>query len=134
MPKTESFEVTFDGEGQTTLTGTLEGVIVQARRMAGDGWNEVESTLWVDVEIRDVDGDVRRVMTVAVHPDAPACDNGRLEHAWRDTGLQGHGGGVIYRERCKHCGVMRVTDTWATRPDNGMQGLRSVRYIAAEAE
>ena len=45
--------------------------------------------------------------------------------------MQGHGGGVIIREVCAHCGAYQVTDTWAERSDTGEQGLRSVKYLEA---
>ncbi|MFK5173569.1 hypothetical protein ACI3QN_13730, partial [Propionibacterium freudenreichii] len=64
--------------------------------------------------------------TTTIHPDAPACVSGH-EHDWQspyrivggdrtNPGVRGHGGGVITREICVHCGAERVTDTWATRP------------------
>jgi hypothetical protein len=44
----------------------------------------------------------------------------------------GHGGGVIIREVCAHCGKYRVTDTWAQRMDTGAQGLEAVEYREAD--
>ncbi len=79
--------------------------------------------------------------TLKLHPAAPDCAEGH-EHDWQspyeivggirdNPGVWGHGGGVIYREVCAHCGAYKITDTWATRPDNGVQGLTSVCYEPA---
>lgn len=81
-------------------------------------------------------------ITVAIDPPEPECrtraDGAWVthpEHDWQDDGtegfanvVRGNGGGVIMQYRCAHCGLVRVVDTWATRPDNGQQGLTSVRY------
>jgi len=40
----------------------------------------------------------------------------------------GHGGGVSILEVCALTGWYRVTDTWATCPATGEQGLESVSY------
>ncbi len=68
-----------------------------------------------------VDESTIEELTVCGHPEAPRCkDDG--EHDWRrpieivggleeNPGVVGHGGGVIIREVCSHCGVYRVTDT-----------------------
>ena len=63
----------------------------------------------------------RETHKVVLHPDAPVCT--QEEHAWcsphevvggieQSPGVSGHGGGVIIREVCRHCGCYRVTDTW----------------------
>lgn len=95
----------------------------------------IESILGTE-EQRD---DARRIKeTVAIDPDEPKCKRGH-EHEWcaplevvggipENPGVWGHGGGVLIHEVCRHCGWYRTTDTWATRPDNGAQGLRSVEY------
>jgi hypothetical protein len=46
-------------------------------------------------------------------------------------GVVGHGGGVRITEVCRHCGVRRITDTWATNPCDGTQGYECVEYHAA---
>lgn len=81
-------------------------------------------------------------VTVRIDPEEPEC-SATDGHDWRsphsvvggvkeNPGVWGHGGGVIITEVCRHCGVYRVTDTWATRPDTGDQGLRSVEYRPAD--
>ena len=47
-----------------------------------------------------------------------------------NPGVWGHGGGVVYHEVCAHCGALKTVDTWAQNPENGVQGLTSVRYWA----
>lgn len=67
------------------------------------------------------------------------------EHVWarpfevvggikENPGVWGHGGGAVYREVCKHCGMYRVTNTWAQDPVDGEQGLTSVTYEHADDE
>lgn len=109
-----------------------------ARERAREGWEPCEETWWLDIEIlcpvtREAEGTV----TVQIDPTEPTCTE--ATHDWEDDGMPGfgavvtgHGGGVILRERCRHCGCTRTTDTWAQRMDTGEQGLRSVSYAAAE--
>lgn len=72
----------------------------------------------------------------------PECRSGH-EHDWRspysvlggireNPGVWGHGAGAIIREICSHCGVYRVTDTWAQDLETGEQGLTSIRYEDAD--
>jgi hypothetical protein len=35
---------------------------------------------------------------------------------------------VIIHEVCVACGLKKITDTWAQNPEDGTQGLTSVRY------
>lgn len=74
---------------------------------------------------------------VELPPVEPDCSE--EEHEWvspydvvgglkENPGVWGKGGGVIYNEVCKHCGCLKVTDTWAQNPTNGVQGLTSVRF------
>lgn len=68
------------------------------------------------------------------------CDTG---HEWctpyevlggikENPGCWGHGGGVRYREVCRHCGSYMTVDTWAQDPETGEQGLKSVSYEPAD--
>ena len=68
-----------------------------------------------------VDESTIEEFTMCIHPEPPKCKDG-AEHDWRrpieivggleeNPGVVGHGGGVIIREVCSHCGVYRVTDT-----------------------
>lgn len=89
------------------------------------------STFWVEVEARrlDEDGDVIELASksVQVDPAEPACSAAEA-HAWEQVGLRGSGGGVEVTDRCRHCGVECIVDTWAQNPVNGEQGLRSTTY------
>ena len=126
------------GDGATVRLGrtTLEAARRTVERQARADACETDGTVWIDAELLDARGDVVDSLTIAVDPREPDCDettNG--EHDWRDDGatgfgdvVRGNGGGVICASRCKLCGLRRVTDTWATRPDTGEQGLTSVRY------
>ncbi|HXI78815.1 MAG TPA: hypothetical protein VNH21_16885 [Steroidobacteraceae bacterium] len=72
----------------------------------------------------------------------PDCTAGK-EHDWRtphsvvggvreNPGVEGHGGGVIIRDVCSHCGMYRITDTWAQDPQTGEQGLEETTYEDAD--
>lgn len=75
----------------------------------------------------------------------PVCRKGADgAHDWRaphalvggikdNPGVYGHGGGVIIREVCGHCGLYRVLNTWDSHPENGSV-IETVRYEDADAE
>jgi hypothetical protein len=101
-------------------------------------YNEIESTIWVEVCARCEETDEEDSATVALDPDPPECESDR-NHDWQsphailggleeNPGVWGHGGGVIMQEVCTHCGCGKTTDTWAQNPENGIQGLTSVSY------
>lgn len=131
-------------EGEFGVTLDIEAETLADAREAAHDWaregdyNEPESTIWVDTQILDENNDIVATVTTAIDPEAPDCEPG-AEHDWQspielvggikeNPGVWGHGGGVIIAEACMHCGCKRVTDTWAQRPDNGEQGLTSVKY------
>jgi hypothetical protein len=80
-------------------------------------------------------------VTVAVQPPEPDCadDRGHRWHAPHELvggleenpGVWGHGGGVISKDVCRFCGVVRTVDTWAQDPETGEQGLESYSYEVA---
>lgn len=85
----------------------------------------------------------RESITIDVDPDAPECSES--EHDWQspfsvlggceeNPGVWGHGGSVIIRSVCAHCGVYRVTDGWAQNRETGEQGLESVTYEHADSD
>lgn len=128
-----------DGSGvreEITASSMAEAVaMAQDRAEIGDWGND--KTVWVRAQVIDVDGSTTTVNTT-VHPDEPECVEGE-EHDWcsdheivggieENPGVWGHGGGVIITEACRRCGCARVTDTWATDPCTGEQGLTSVSY------
>jgi hypothetical protein len=135
-----------DGERVTATRADAESRLEDASR---EGWGAVDETMWVRNHARLIDpatdepiDDGEISVTVQVDPEEPACAD-EHEHDWRsphpvlggcesNPGVWGHGGGVIIREVCAHCGAYRVTDTWAQDPGTGEQGLTSVAYEDAD--
>lgn len=85
--------------------------------------------------------EIRLSAEITIQPDAPECADGH-EHSWAapfsvlggiedNPGVWGHGGGVILRRVCRHCGTYKVVDTWATNPSNGTP-MESVTYEDAD--
>lgn len=108
----------------------------QAREWIREGaYGDIDRTTWCDaylyLETQPTRDRYERpahyeTVTVAIAPDEPACTEN--DHEWGDGPVQGHGGGIVYTSRCAHCRLERTTDTWATRQDNGVQGLDSISY------
>lgn len=125
------------------VAGDIDAAVARAHEWATEGdYGEVTSTVWVDVAVYEVEDGYEdtciKTVTAEVDPDEPGCEDG-LNHDWRapyalvggvkeNPGVRGHGGGVISTEVCVCCGCERVVDTWAQRPDNGVQGLTSTEY------
>ena len=103
-------------------------------------WGDASGTTWVLVYTwrRGVrlteDGQLvwstteREAHKIAIEPDEPGCDDGE-NHEWEETGVQGHGGGVVIHETCTKCALERTTNTWAQDPTDGEDGLTSIRYV-----
>lgn len=112
-------------------------------------YNDFETTQWFDVRVwrrgfvLDEDNDVielevdSETITVEVHPPEPDCEQD--DHDWQrphsvvggveeNPGVWGSGGGVKITEVCRHCGHYKTTNTYATNPANGKQGLTSIAY------
>ena len=88
-------------------------------------------------EVPDWIGDPDHGMELTVHPQEPPCperldedepDPPEGKHDWQDGQAYGHGGGVVWTDTCKRCGLERTTDTWGQRPDTGSQPHRTIRY------
>jgi hypothetical protein len=130
---------------------SLDAAIEQLRDwMSGAEFDASGGTVWYDAELyeigEDADGDettewVHRE-TMAFEPAEPDCTH-TDGHDWQspyavlgglkeNPGVSGHGGGVIIRECCAHCGRYKVRDTWAQRTDTGEQGLESLEYEDAD--
>lgn len=132
-----SYEVEYEG-----LTASEA-----AQKYVDEGsWGENASTVWVSVLSyrKDSDGDIydQEDHTIAIDPQEPDCVVGE-EHDWRapfsllgglkeNPGVHGHGGGVICKEVCAHCGAYKITDSWAQNPETGEQGLDSIEYQDAD--
>lgn len=127
----------------------------EAARLYVDGgdWGEPEETSWVKVYtwrrvlVLEEDGTTtelcmdRDSYSVAIEPDEPECTED--EHDWDDPhdvvggcesnpGVYCHGGGVVMRYVCAHCGRYMVIDTWAQDRTTGQQGLRGTSYEDAD--
>ena len=109
---------------------------------SGD-WCDDGTVTYVDVKVTCDDG-TDDCQTIVIQPEAPSCADGH-EHDWHsphevvggstdNPGVQGHGGGVLIHEVCRHCGAHRHTDTWAQRRDTGEQGFREVTYSEPDEE
>jgi len=138
-----------DSQTETEIeAASLAEARTRAKEWAREGDYDAEcfdsGTIWIEVQIIAVDADgdetIETVVTVALDPEAPECYEGG-EHEWsspfeivggikENPGVWGHGGGVVISEVCLLCGCKKTTDTWATNPDNGEQGLTSVQYEA----
>lgn len=105
----------------------------------GDG----RSTTWIVIYAQcALDRTDRASTTLEIDPEAPDCEDGH-EHEWEspvevvgglaeNPGVYGHGGGVIMRCVCRHCGAYRVVDTWAQNRSTGEQGLTATSYEDAD--
>jgi hypothetical protein len=104
----------------------------QAREWAeGYGPNEGPQTTWITVHIfSEADDTCLASLTVVLDPEEPECTSPD-GHEWIDQGVQGHGGGIISTEACRHCACTKTVVTWATNPATGEQGLTSTRYELA---
>lgn len=79
-------------------------------------------------------------ITVA-EPEEPECS--AKEHDWcspfellggceENPGVMCHGGGIISKKCCSHCGIYQITDTWAQDHETGEEGLRETTYESAD--
>lgn len=120
----------------------------------GDWGDDPGETRWIRVDVWrvavgiDSDGNLvearvdEDAVTVTIEPPVPDCEDGE-EHDWasdhdvvggieENPGVWGSGGGVRMVRHCRRCGCGEHTDTWATDPNTGEQGLTSVRYVPGE--
>ncbi|WP_146152102.1 hypothetical protein [Ahniella affigens] len=120
----------------------------------GDWGNDRSKTTWVKVCVWRRAFDVSQLCEVInerdeedqhkieIEPEVPECEDGKV-HEWvtpysvlgglrENPGVWGHGGGVVAKEICRHCGVYQITDTWAQDPEDGEQGLTSTEYKDAD--
>jgi len=141
-----TWQLTEEGEGYDTEKA---GSAAEALDIARDnvdrdnyGYSNDQRTLYVDVRVNCEATGEEAEATVALEPDEPECGE-REGHDWKspwsvlgglkeNPGAWGHGGGVVVKEVCAHCGRYRVTDTWAQRRDTGVQGLTEVKYEDAD--
>jgi hypothetical protein len=125
-----------DGVEETVEAEGLEEAKKLAREMLREGdWQLDNETCWPSATIyAEEDGEWVEVAEtyITVHPPEPGCaedEEGEMDHDWVDSDTQLHGGGVVVTEVCRHCGVVRVRDTWS-------DGTRreSITYRESDAE
>lgn len=133
-----------DGECYATVTAEDRADALQQAVDNVDRDNyDAEGTIWIDVIVRNTLTGESDSETVQLDEPEPECVEDA--HDWRspysvlggmkeNPGVWGNGGGVISKTVCAHCGMYRVTDTWAQRHDTGEQGLTSVSYEPADDE
>lgn len=135
-----------DGNAEIEIEASCAGEAAQEYVDGGD-WGDGSETIWVNVYVQEVDEDGEEIgerdsITITIDATEPDCQDGE-DHDWRspygvlggvkeNPGVWGHGGGVVIKEVCAHCGRYRVTDTWAQNPETGEQGLDSVEYRDAD--
>ena len=109
----------------------MDEAVEAAEEWCNEGsWDQDKQTVWVGLNVRNLETDESRRITVTMEPNEPKCTE--PEHAWADYRVHGHGGGVICTDTCSHCGIVRKVDTWAQNPETGEQGLHSTEYSRDE--
>lgn len=104
--------------------------------------DDESGTTWIDIHVRDMLTEEMASTVMEIDPSEPECIEGE-EHDWRspysvlgglkeNPGVWGHGGGIIIKTVCAHCGAYKIDDSWAQNPENGEQGLDSVEYHAPD--
>ena len=147
----ETVEVTLDDvylvgdqySGQMTIRADSPDDAIDEYLDGGDCTPDEGGTVWYTITAYDRNGE-RSERKVSFDPPEPQCTDGH-SHDWaspieivggleENPGVHGHGGGVIVHEVCAHCGLHKYTDTWATDPSDGEQGLTSVEYRRDDEE
>lgn len=122
-----------NGDAEMYYPDAESGLEAAEEYVADGEWGEITSTEWVSVQTwRICDGEriEEEIHKVTLEPGEPDCVE--LEnHEWFFSSFYGHGGGVVEKEICSHCGVIRISDSWAQDSYDGEQGLRSVEYREA---
>jgi len=121
-----------------TLASSAEQALDLAREnFARDNYADDEGTLWIDLVVTCDETDECESVTIQSDAVEPPCTE--AAHDWQrpyklvggskeNPGVWANGGGLIFKDVCLHCGCKKVTDTWASRPDNGRQGYTAVSY------
>lgn len=120
-----------------------DALAVAVRNFNSDAYpmGEGSETTWIDIQVCDMLTEETASTEMEIDPPEPECTEG--EHDWRspysvlgglreNPGVWGHGAGVIIKTVCAHCGAYMIRDTWAQRPDNGVEGYESVAYQPAD--
>lgn len=143
MDESNQWDLIEDGAAFATVEAhDIESALALAADSVDPANYETDQTMWVRVYARNRVTGEHDSVRVQVDPIEPPCVRGN-SHDWRDPlsvvggtkenpGVYGHGGGVLMRSVCAHCGKYRVHDTWAQDRSTGEQGLESVRYEPAD--
>lgn len=114
-------------------TGSVEINEMNAIRAAigyveGGDYESRDRTYWVLVKVSTDDD--QWTIRVAIAPSEPPCKHG-YKHRWDNRGVRGNGGGAVSTDECPWCGARRITDTWASDPNDGEQGLEQIWFEEA---
>lgn len=123
-------------------SSATEALAIAQTNVDRGNYGDSTDTLYIDISVSCTDTGEEDSETVTLEPVEPDCLEGE-EHDWRspysvlggieeNPGVWGHGGGVIIKQVCAHCGRYQITDTWAQRRDTGEQGLTEVSYEDAD--
>ncbi len=134
-----------DGHGgQEDIRSTPSAIEDDLRAWIEVGeWGDGTETVRVHASWSCAEDGEEGTLTVTIEADEPDCVEDH-DHDWQspyhllgglreNPGVWGHGGGIIARECCAHCGAYRVTDTWAQDMETGTPGLQ-VSYQEADDE
>lgn len=128
-------------DGNAEIVGEFGSAQEAAEAYVESGdWGESNKTTWVNVytwragvnQHGEVVQQGRECHKIEIEAQQPVC-NDPEGHDWKsEGGPWGHGGGIIEKDRCTKCGLLRTYDSWAQDPQDGTQGLDSVEYTRDE--
>jgi hypothetical protein len=138
-----TFTCTVDGyKIENNATSLIECIDIGLDYIENVEVENINETVWFEMVVKEIDENGETIReeshTVPRDPPEPKCLSGK-EHDWcspydlvgglkENPGVWGHGGGVIEKDICRHCGAYRTVDTFAQNPVTGEQGLTSVTY------
>lgn len=131
-----------EGYGEVEAADAAAALQVACANVDRANYGDGDATLWIDVRVSNPETGEAAEAEVQLDPEPPRCTSPK-GHQWEapwplvgglkeNPGVWGHGAGVILHRVCPHCGTRAITDTWATRPDTGVQGYTTVRYAPEE--
>jgi len=137
------YRVQDDGYSEDFEADDDDAAVAFAEEWLRSGDWDRSQTLFLKAEVIELDddgeyGETLGHVRVTLLPEEPRCVSG--SHVWcspydllgglrENPGVFGHGGGVRIKEICKHCGLCKLTDTWATNPCDGTEGHEAVEYF-----
>lgn len=103
-----------------------------ARQYVSSGsWGEIYETLLFFLDVSPLRRGKKVMTETSIHritldPICPKCSAD--EHKWDYVSHHGDGCGIIYHERCAHCGIVRIERSHKEDPCRPGNYYRSVRY------